>query len=93
VEHVDVAAGDEGHFGLRQLTAGAFAVHVAADGGDGSDLAQILEDGSLAYVAEVEDALDAGESGDDFGTEETVGIADDADSHEVLREAGSLRIC
>ena len=93
VEHVDIAAGDEGHFGLRQLAAGAFAVHVAADGGDGGDLAQILENGGLAHVAEVEDLLDAGEGGDDLWTEEAVGIADDADFHEVLRGAGLMEGC
>src|ERR1039458_4738344 len=87
VEHVDVAAAEEENLRLRKLAARAVAVHIAADGGDRSDLAQILENGRLAHVAQVQNALDAGEGGGDFGAEEAVRIADDADLHgRLLKE-------
>jgi len=38
----------------------------------------------------VEDALDAGEGGEDFGAEQAVGVADDADFHIFL--SGKIRI-
>jgi len=65
VEHVDVAGSmlwdfDGDDFGFGEFGAGAFAVDVAADGGYGGDFAEVFEDGDFAYVAEVEDALDAG---------------------------------
>jgi hypothetical protein len=75
VEHVDVTALDEDYIGLRELTTRAFAVYVAANGGDGGDLLKLLEDGDLADVAEVKDAVDAGECGQNLGTEEAVGVA------------------
>jgi hypothetical protein len=33
----------------------------------------------------VEDALDAGEGGEEFGAEEAVGVADDSDFHLCVR--------
>ena len=68
VEHIDVEAGvgrilDEDDVGFGQLAAGAFSVDVAADGGDGSDPGEFIEDGDFSYVATVEDAVDAREGG------------------------------
>ena len=86
VEQVKVEAGvgrvlDEDYVGFGQFAADAFAVHVATDGGDGSDFAEVIEDGGFADVAEVEDAVDAMEGGSDFRAEETVGIGDDSELH------------
>ena len=69
VERVDVAVGNEDDFGFREFAAGTFAVDVTADRGYGGDFAQVIENGDFAYVAEVEDARDAGEGGKDFGAE------------------------
>jgi hypothetical protein len=68
VQHVEVEAGvgrvfDEDDFGFGELGAGAFAVDVAADGGDGSDFGELIEDGDFSYVATVENAVDALEGG------------------------------
>ena len=65
VEHVDVAGFllqvfDEDDFGFGEFGAGAFTVDVAADGGYRGDGFEFAMDGDFAYVAEVEDALDAG---------------------------------
>lgn len=84
VEHVDVAAFGEGDLGLRQLGALPFPVDIAANGGDGRDLAQFFKDGEIAHVATVEDPVDAGEGGRNFGTEEAVCVADDADFHTQI---------
>ncbi len=86
VEHVEVKARvgrvlDEDDVGFGQLAAGAFAVDVAADGGDGSDLLELGQDGEFSHVAAVKDSLDAGEGWQDFGTKEAVGIRDDAEFH------------
>jgi hypothetical protein len=89
VEHVDVEAGvrrvfDKDDVGFRQLGAGAFSVDVAADGCDGGDLSELVEDGDFSYVADMQDAVDALESGSDFRAKEAVGIGDDSELH-VLR--------
>ena len=86
VQHVDIEAAvgpvlDKDDFGFGEAGAGAFAVDVAANGGDGSDFGKVIEDGDFSYVATVEDAVDALESGSDFRAEEAVGIRDDSEFH------------
>ncbi len=84
---------DEDDFGFRQLGAGAFAIDVAADGGDGRDFGELVEDGDLAHVADVEDVVDAAECWGDFRAEEAVGVGDDAEDHGVrICGAGSVRL-
>jgi len=91
VEHVEIETRvrrvlDEDDFGFGQLAARAFDVDVAANGGDGSDLGELIEDGDFSYVATVEDAVDAQEGGAAqcrkyFGAKEAVGIRDDSEFH------------
>ncbi len=81
VKHVDVAAANENDICFGQLAAGAVEVNVSADRGDWGNLLKLLEDGDLAHVAKVQNALDAGQCRCYFGAEEAVGIADDADLH------------
>jgi len=86
VEHVDVAGFllqifDEDDFGFGEFATGAFTVDVAADGGYWGDFAEVVEDGDFAYVAQVKNARDTGEGGEDFGAEEAVGVADYCDFH------------
>jgi hypothetical protein len=98
VEHVDAEAGsgrilDEDDVGFGQLGAGAFAVDVAANGGDGSYFGEFVEDGGIADIADMQDTVDALESGSDFRAKETVGVGDDSELH-VLRisRAGGGRL-
>ena len=86
VEHVDVETGmgrvlDEDDVGFGELAARAFAVDVAADGGDGRDLGEIFENGHFAHVATVKNAIDAGEGRKDFRAEKAVSIRDDSELH------------
>jgi len=86
VEQIDVEARtwwvlDEDDVGFGELGARAFAVNVAADGGDGCDFGEIFEDGDFAHVADMEDAVDAGEGGRDFGPKQAVSIRDDSEFH------------
>ena len=74
-------AADEHDLGLRQLGAGAFAVHVAAHRGDGSNFAQLVEHRLRPHIAQVENAFDAGQSRAELRAEESVGVTDDADFH------------
>jgi len=60
---------DGDYFGFGELGAGAGVIDVAADGGYGGDGFEFAQDGDFAYVAEVEDARDAGQGGEDFGAE------------------------
>jgi hypothetical protein len=88
VQHVEVEARvrrifDEDDFSFRELGAGAVLVDVAADGGDRSDFGELVEDGDFADVTDMEDAVDAAKCGSDFGSEKAVGVADDAEEHEV----------
>jgi hypothetical protein len=86
VQHVDVEAGvgwvfDEDNFGFRQLGAGTIDIDIAADGGDGSNFGEFIEDGDFSYVATVKNAVDASEGGSDFRAEEAVGVRDDSEFH------------
>ena len=81
VEKIEVAVLKEDDFGFGELGAEALAVDVAADGGYGGDGSQLGEDGDFAYVAYVEDVVDAAEGGEDFRTEEAVGVGEDAEFH------------
>ena len=56
-----------------------FGVHVAANGEDGCDGFELVEDGRVADVACVNDGSGAFERGESFGAEKTVGIGDDAE--------------
>ena len=93
MEHVEVEARvgrvlDEDDVGLGQLAAGAFSVDVAADRSYRRNLLQSFKDRRSADVAEMEDAVDAGEGWQDFGAEDAVGIGDDAELH-VFRISGA----
>ena len=98
VQHVDIEAGvgwvfDENNVGFGEAGARTIDVDVAADGRDGSDFGEIVEDGGFAHIAEVEDAVDTGESGQDFGAEEAVGIGDDSEFHVFrISRAGGGRL-
>ena len=86
VQHVDVQAGvgrvfDEDDVGFGEASARTIDVDVAADGLGGSNFGEFVEDGGFAHVAAVKNAVDAGESGQDFGAEEAVGIGDDSEFH------------
>lgn len=81
VQHVEVVIGGEIDLGRRQIGAGAFAVGVAVNGGDGRDARQSLQDRGLADIAHVENVIDAGQRCQKFGTNESVRVADDAKFH------------
>jgi hypothetical protein len=59
VEYVEVAAFSEKDFGFGKFGAGAFAIDVAANGSDGRDFGELVEDGDFAHVAYVKDLIDA----------------------------------
>ena len=86
VEEVDGDAADFYEFGRGQFTGPGFDIHVAADGGDGSNAAERVEDFASANVARVEDVVGAAKSFDGFGAEQAVGIGNNAENH-----AGSFR--
>jgi hypothetical protein len=65
--------------GERKGRGPGFGVHVAANGEDGCDGFELVEDGGVADVACVNDSLGAFERGERFGAEQTVGIGDDAE--------------
>jgi hypothetical protein len=98
VEHVKVETRarrilDEHDFGFRQLTARAVCVHVAADGGDWSDLLELGQDGEFSHVATVKDSVDAGEGWQDFGAKEAVSVRDDSEFHVFrISRAGRGRL-
>jgi len=74
VEHVEVLGGmvcvfDGDYFGFGEFGAGAGAVDVTANGGYGGDGFEFAQDGDFADVAEMEDARDPGQGGEDFWAE------------------------
>jgi hypothetical protein len=77
VEHVDEAAAELEGFGGGEVGAGAVAVDVAANGGDGSNVAEGFEDVGVADVAGVEDVVDAREEREKLWAEEAVGVGED----------------
>ncbi len=76
-------------FGHREFGAGSMCVDVAADGGDGGDLAEAVEDLGIANVAGVEEMVTAGKGGEDFGTEQTVSVGENADAHGLRVSCGT----
>jgi hypothetical protein len=63
----------------RKARGPELGVHVAANGEDGCEGFELVENGRAADVACVNDGLGAFERGENFGAEETVGIGDDAE--------------
>jgi len=59
-------------------------IDVAANSSHWSDLAEAVEDARVVDIAGVQDMVDAGEFGDGFGTEEAVGVGDDANVHKAV---------
>lgn len=81
VEHVDQVSGELDGFGRGQAGAGTGAVDVAANGGDRGDGAEGIKDGRVADITGVEDGVDAGDGGEDLGSEEAVGVGKDGEAH------------
>ena len=72
-------------FGGGQSGAGSLGVDVAADSGEGREIAEGCKDGRIAYIAGVQDVVNACQSGQSFGTQQAVGVGDDADEHGGCR--------
>jgi len=85
VDEVEEAAAQLYGFGGVQVVEDGGGVHVAADGREGSDFAEPVEDARVVDIAGVKDVVDAIEFGDGFGTEEAVGVGDDADFHKAVQ--------
>jgi len=79
VQQVEVSALDEQDFRFGQAGARSFPVDVAAHRGDGRDPAQGLEDFGVAHIAEVKNALHAGQERRNLRAKQAVRVADDAD--------------
>jgi hypothetical protein len=72
---------DEDDFGFGECGAGTIDIDIAADGGDGSNFGEFIEDGDLSYVATVKNAVDTAQCGQRLGPEQAVGIRDDSEFH------------
>lgn len=81
VQQIEIVALEEQNVGGRQFARRAGAVDIAAHGMHGRDAHKFLEDSAIAYVAEVQNVVDTGESRRNFGPQQAVCIADDADLH------------
>ncbi len=81
VDEVKELPGQIDGFGGRELGAGPGGVDVAANGGDGADLAESVEDAGVADIARVEDVFSLRKRGEGLGAKEAVGVRDDADQH------------
>ena len=84
MQHVDQMAVELDGFGGGELGGGAGRVDVAADGGDGCDDSEAVEDGDVADVPSVEDVGRAAESVEGFGAEQAVGVGEDGDLHVIF---------
>ena len=83
VDEVEKASAQLDGFGGVQIIEDRGGIHIAADGGEGSDLAQAIEDTRIVDVPGMEDVVDARQFGDGFGAEQTVCVGDDADMHKA----------
>lgn len=68
-----------------QLGARTIEIDVAADSGDGSNGSQGLQYLDIAHIARMQDVADAVKRIERLGTEETMGIRDNADQHTCFR--------
>ena len=93
VEHIDVAGPSTRTTSvsgsLAQEPLGSTLPRMAVTGAIFFELAR-MED--LADVAEVQNAIDAFERGSDFGAEQAVGVADDAEFHGFRISGGERRL-
>ncbi len=81
VEKVDVTSLDKQDFRFRQARARTRLIDVATYRGYGSDFAEGIENFRVSNVAEVQDCLDSFQRREDFGAQEAVRIADNANLH------------
>src|SRR6185437_6926445 len=93
MQHVDEPAVQFDGFGGRKLRGGAAGIDVAANGRNGRDLFEGVQDGDIADVARMKDVRGSAESLKGFGTQQAVSIGDDADhrkrSLESFADAGA----
>jgi hypothetical protein len=92
VQHVEVVALKQEDLCFGQTAAGPGAIDVAADGGDGRDGGERLEDFRIADIAKMKDAFDAVERRQDFRAKESVGIADDTQLHRPKLNRSDQRL-
>jgi hypothetical protein len=74
VEQVEIVAFEEEYVGLRQTAAWACTIRVAAHRVDRGDLGQGLENGGVAYVAQVQNLVNSGQGLQYLGAQKAVGI-------------------
>ena len=79
VEDIEVYRSDLDYFGLGQVGCPGGCVHISANGMDGGDFGELIQDIWIADVAGMDDDLDALEGFEGFGAEEAVGVGEDAD--------------
>ena len=84
VQDVDARVGRVERGGCGKGGGPGTFVDIAADGGDGREGAEAVEDGGIADVAGVDDVIGTGERGEGFGTEQAVGVGDDSDHFDTI---------
>lgn len=83
MQKIQVVSFKEEHIGFWQLAARASAINIAANSVYRCDLSQGFENGSIADVAQMQNALDTGEEGQNLRTEQAVGVAEDTPLHRL----------
>src|SRR5689334_3560399 len=79
VQHVNGNPADLDHFRLPQLASPCCLIHVAANGGHGSNRCKLIENSRIAHIAAVNDLLRSAQCFEGFRPQQTMRIRDDAD--------------
>jgi hypothetical protein len=83
VDHVDEDPAEAKELAFAQAGGPGAAIVVAAHGRDRGDGAKGLQHRGVADVAAVDDVVAAPEEGEDFRTQQAVGVGNEADPHQA----------
>src|SRR5690348_16682418 len=63
----------------RKVTSPPLTIHVAADGSNRGYAGKLSQDRGVSHIARMDDVVRAAQSGNRLGTQEAMGVRDDAD--------------
>ena len=92
MQHVEIVPFRQHHFGLRQLAAWSLAIHIAANRRHRRNRLELMQNENLAHIAQMQNALDALQGRRNLWPQQSVRIADDADSHSETQFQPRARI-
>ena len=83
MQHTDRDATNFKHISRRNLLCPAFPIYIASDGSNRRNRSQLFQDVKIADISSVNDVVRSAQSGESFGTKQTMGIRNDANARRL----------